>query len=553
MRDVIYKYALKNAWEHGKAKVDPVVSKVLGENADLRQDAGKVVEKTKEVVQEVNTLSPSEVEEQLEKIAPEFLQEEEPEETGLPDLPNVGETVRMRMAPFPSGPLHIGNARMALLNDIYVKRYDGQLLLVIDDTIGSEEKPPIKEAYQWIKQDLDWLDIDYEELYLKSDRMQLYYSWAEKLLKKGAAYVCHCSSEKIGKYREEGKACTHRQRSIETNIEEWDKMLAGGYQEGEAVLRAKTDMKHPNPAFRDRVLFRISNREHPRVGKKYHVWPMLEVSWAVDDHELGITHILRGKDLVMEDEMETWVWDVLGIEDRPEFVHHGLLSLESGTLSKSAARRQMEQGLLEGWEDPRTWSIQSLRRRGFTPESIRQFIRELGLSLADNKMPIKILYSINRSNIDQESNRYFCILNGKAITIEGKKRFTTKIPKHPNIDRGYRAFSMEPELLIEQKDYETLKSEGKIRLQHLCNIEYEGGTVRYAEDQETVYDIPKIHWLPVHGNIEGTVIMPDGTRKKATVEKHIMEEAEGNTIQFVRVGFGKIDSKDPLTVRFAHR
>ncbi|NIQ07408.1 MAG: glutamate--tRNA ligase, partial [Candidatus Korarchaeota archaeon] len=174
--------------------------------------------------------------------------------------------------------------------------------------------------------------------------------------------------------------------------------------------------------------------------------------------------------------METWFWNVFGIEERPEFIHHGLLSLESGTLSKSTARRKMQRGELEGWEDPRTWSIQSLKKRGFKPASIRQFIRELGVSLADNKMPLKILYSINRSNIDDESNRYACILNAKAITIEGKDAFKTEVPKHPTLNRGTRTFTMGPNLLIEQKDYETLQAKRKIRLQHLCNIEYEDGT-----------------------------------------------------------------------------
>lgn len=552
MRDLIYKYALKNAWEHGQAKAKPVVSKVLGEKKELRKNAKVVIEKTKEIVQDVNGLSSSEINEELEKIAPEFLEEEEPEEEGLPDLPNVEGEIRMRMAPFPSGPLHIGNARMALLNDMYVKKYDGELLLVIDDTIGSEEKPPIKEAYEWVKQDLEWLGIDYDETYLKSDRMQLYYSWAEKLIKKGAAYVCHCSSEKIGKYREEGKACNHRERSIDENLEEWGKMLAEEYTVGEAVLRAKTDIEHPDPAFRDRVLFRISNREHPKVGTKYHVWPMLEVSWGVDDYELGITHILRGKDLVIEDKMETWLWDVFGIEERPEFIHYGLLGLESGTLSKSTARKKIQEGRLEGWDDPRTWSILSLKKRGFKPESIRQFIRELGLSLADNEMPLKILYSINRSNIDKESNRYFCIINEKQITIEGKNEFKPKLPKHPNIDRGTRKFTMGPKILIEQADYNTLQKEKKIRLQHFCNIEYGDGTVRYAKDQNTLYNLPIIHWLPAQGNLKGTILMPDGEKKKVLVENNIMDEQIGNTIQFVRVGFGRIDSKKPLIIRYTH-
>src|SRR5439155_154476 len=198
------------------------------------------------------------------------------------------------------GLLLIGNARAFVLNDAYAKKYHGKLLLVFDDTIGSEDKPLLPEAFDQVREGLDWAGVEFHEVLYKSDRIPLHYEWAEKLLSTGEAYVCECDAETLRKNREAMKACVHRIQSVDETIAMWKAMLAGEYAEGEAVVRLKTDMADPNPAFRDRVLFRIAERDHPRVGDRYRVWPMLEFSWAVDDALLGVTQVLRGKDLVME-------------------------------------------------------------------------------------------------------------------------------------------------------------------------------------------------------------------------------------------------------------
>ncbi|MCK4443332.1 MAG: glutamate--tRNA ligase, partial [Thermoplasmata archaeon] len=397
---LIRKYALQNAvFFDGKANVKAVVGKVLAEDTSLRTKAKEVSDLAEKIVEEINELSPEEQMSELEVIAPELLEKEKAERrTELPELPNVKGEVVMRLAPYPSGPLHLGNARMVILNDEYVKRYGGKLILVYDDTIGSEEKLPITEAYDYIKEGLDWLGVECHETHYKSDRVELFYEWGERLLKGDHAYVCECSAEELRSQREAMKECDHRDQSTEDNLEKWSKMLEGKYKEGGAIVRIKTDMQHPNPAFRDRVLFRISEREHPRVGKKYHVWPMLELSWAVDDHLLGVTHILRGKELVMEDKMEKWIWDSLGLAGS-EFVHYGMMRLKGIKMSKSAIRREIEEGKLTGISDPRTWSMQSLRRRGIRSEAVRRFVLGFGMSLTDIEVPVENLYAENRKLI----------------------------------------------------------------------------------------------------------------------------------------------------------
>ncbi|HKW43921.1 MAG TPA: glutamate--tRNA ligase family protein, partial [Thermoplasmata archaeon] len=339
------KYALQNAVLHG-GKADPkaVLGRMLAEDPSLRRRAREAAAEIERVVADVNLLGVETQRAELAAIAPELL-ETSKADAGPKELPPLSGAVDgravFRLAPYPSGPLHIGNARAFILNDAYAKRYHGKLLLVFDDTIGSEDKPILPEAYDQVREGLDWAGVEYHEVLYKSDRIPLHYEWAEKILATGEAYVCECDAETLRRNREAMHACVHRIQDVDETIAMWKAMLAGEYREGEAVVRLKTDMAHPNPAFRDRVLFRIADREHPRVGDRYRVWPMLEFSWAVDDALLAITHVLRGKDLVMEDMMETRIWDVLGVWPRPAFVHFGILRFKDLELSKSRYRREI--------------------------------------------------------------------------------------------------------------------------------------------------------------------------------------------------------------------
>ena len=386
-KEIILAYALANALKHGKAIVSAVLPKLF-QFGLKKEEIKEIMPIVKKIVAEVNAMSNEEKEKKFAEL--KNLIKTREERKGLPELEVKGKLV-MRLAPFPSGPLHIGNVRPFLLNDEYVKKYKGKLLLVIDDTIGSEEKQIVKEAYDLIPEGLEWLGICFEKpIIYKSDRLEIYYEYAEKLIKLGKAYVCFCKAEEMHRYRAEGKECEHRNASIEENLENWRKMLQGEFKPGEATLRLKTDMQHKNPAFRDRVLFRIVDREHPRVGKKYKVWPMLEMSWAIDDHLLGITHVLRGKELMIETEMEKYIFSIFDWPI-PEFIHTGILQFEGIKLSKSKAQKEVASGKYFGWDDPRTWSIQSLRRRGFQPEAIRNFILQFGLTQTEIKIPLEVL------------------------------------------------------------------------------------------------------------------------------------------------------------------
>jgi len=260
----------------------------------LRSQALFITPLLEEVIEATEQLNIDEQREKLLELDPDALNKKESsrEEKILPELPNIKkyEKVVMRLAPYPSGALHIGNARMVILNDEYVKRYKGELILFFDDTIGSSKsqrsspkaKYVLPESYDLIKEGLKWLSVNYSKVYYKSDRLEIFYEYCKKLIEDGVAYVCFCEAKVFkDKYKVTQKDCPHRNNKIETNIIEWNNMLQGKYHETTAVVRLKTGMDQKDPALRDQIIMRISEAEHPRVGTKYIVWPIHGLSMII--------------------------------------------------------------------------------------------------------------------------------------------------------------------------------------------------------------------------------------------------------------------------------
>lgn len=580
MRNVILKYALQNAILHGgKASHGAVMGKVIAEQPELKREMPSVLELAKSVVSEVNALSVEKQKEMLEGIDASLLEKKKvvEEKAGLPELEGVDpeKGVVMRMAPFPSGPLHIGNARMAVLNDEYVKKYGGKLIIVFDDTIGTDVpsadgevvKDILPEAYELIRDGIKWLGIKPHAEYYKSDRVEFFYKYARTLIEIDKAYVCTCPAKEFrDKYKVPGLPCPCRGQSVDENIALWEKMLSGGFNPGEAVVRLKTGMDQKNPALRDHPIMKLSQKKHPRVGNKYIVWPLLEFSWAVDDHLLGCTHILRGKDLMKEDWIEEFVWEFLGWPKR-HFVHYGKFFLkdEAGTISKTKSRMAIESGEYSGWDDPRTLSLQSLRRRGFSPEVIREFLLSFGLSLNDVSVSPELLYSVNREKIDSTSKRRFFVKDPVEFAIEGVDLPAfIKVPVHPDFpDMGYREFSFESgpvKVLLSADDLKFLE-EGKIvRLKDFVNVKLEGKkdslsvvVVAAGDDGAEAFSrsIQKVHWLPEGEGIPCTVIMPDGVVVSGFGEESLNGAREGEVFQFERFGYACFDGKsDDGSLRF---
>jgi len=362
IRKILWLSGLKNAVKfNGKPDKKAIMGKLMATRPDLRSQAKSIIPILDSIISEISNVSIEKQKEKLLQLDPHALDKKEKieEDKVLPELPNLSKfkKIIMRLAPYPSGALHIGNARMIILNDEYVKRYNGDLILFYDDTIGSpkslRESPKAKyvlpEAYDLIKEGLEWLGVKYSKIYYKSDRLEIFYEYCEKLIKDNIAYVCFCSADEFReKYKKNKKDCPHRNQTIEKNVNQWNVMLNKEYQEGQAVVRLKTGMDQKDPALRDQIIMRISEAEHPRVGNKYTVWPMLEYSWAIDDYLIGATHILRGIDLVKEGIIEEFIWDHFGWK-KAELLYYGRLNFADMKLSKTESRNNIQDGIYDGW------------------------------------------------------------------------------------------------------------------------------------------------------------------------------------------------------------
>ncbi|MCL4316821.1 MAG: glutamate--tRNA ligase [Candidatus Thermoplasmatota archaeon] len=543
--------ALQNAILHdGKAEVNAVLGRIMAKFKNASAKEAMVL--ISRVVAEVNSMSLEMQNRELTERAPELLKKEKKEKIQqLRQLEGAGPGFTVRLAPYPSGALHIGNSRMIILNDEYAKKYSGKLLLIYDDTIGSEEKLPQLFSYDLIKEGLEWLGVRWDAEYYKSDRLELFYSWALRLIQEGIAYVCECSAEELRKNRENGNECQHRDRHVDENIALWNRMLSGEFEEGRAVLRAKTDMKHKNPAFRDRVLCRISDRSHPRVGTRYKVWPMLEFSWAVDDIELGMTHVIRGKDLYMEDLMEEFIWGKLGITG-PRFEHFGLLRISGVKISKSKSMKEIESGEYSGFDDPRTWSLQSLRARGIKPEAIRNFILNFGMSLNDITVPVESLYSENRKFLEADANRYFFADTPARIEIENAPDIDyVEVPLHPDRpEKGKRRIDAGRYVYIPSADADRFRGQ-EIRLKDYCNLVLSGRKGLFTGRDNK--NIPRIQWAPVDGAVPCEVVMVDGSKISGFAEPSVKDVAIDVPIQFERFGFVNLRKKgEKLLFYYTH-
>ncbi len=533
----ILAYALQNAIEHGKADAGRVLPKLFQHGLD-KKDVSKIMPEIQEIVKRVNSASDEERVKLFAGVEGVVKKHERKDEHELPELPpsEIGKKVVLRMAPFPSGAVHIGNAKTFLLNALYAEKYDGDLLLVMDDTIGSTEKPLAKDSYDLIVDAWKMLDVKYKKVYYKSDRLDIYYEYAEKLIDLNKAYVCHCVAEVLRQNRADAKECACRQFPIGLQKERWKEMFKPEVKEGSTVLRIKTDMTHPNPAFRDRVLFRIADRPHPRVGNKYRVWPTLEMTWAVDDHLFGITHVIRGNDLMIESDMEKYIWDLFRWK-HPVLIHTGMVRLEGvgAKLSKSKAQKEVLSGQFSGWDDPRTWSVQSLVRRGITKEAIREFVKRIGLNKQDIIVPVEALYALNRQILDSETLRYSFVQDAVSLNISNMSELAEiSVPIHPD-KQEQRVVKLGKEIFISQKDFDNLNG-NEVRLIHLFNVKVGANSEITSVDNKK---IPKINW--VSDGVKARVLLVDGNFVEGLVESAATKLKKGDVVQFERFGFVKFD------------
>lgn len=553
LEKIVFKYALLNAAKHkGSANPGAVIGSIMANEEELRSKAKEIGPLAGKIVAQVNALSAEEQASEMKKYGVE-VEEKKPKakEVGLQELPGTHENIVLRFAPNPSGPLHIGHSRAAVPNAEYVKRHNGKLILRIEDT---DPKRVFEPAYEMIPEDLAWLGINPDEIIYQSDRFEIYYDYARQLIEKGAAYMCTCDGATFKELKDNCKPCPCRDNSVEENLALWEKFDT--MQAGEAVLRVKTDINHKNPAIRDWVAMRLVDEEHPRMGTKYRIYPMMNFSVSVDDHLMGMTHVLRGKDHLANSEKQKYLYDHMEW-DLPEFIHYGRLKMEDIALSTSKAMAGIEDGTYSGWDDPRLGTLRAIARRGIDPRTIYNLITEIGVKMADSAISWKKIYGLNRNFVEPIANRYFFCEEPVEVSVNGYEDgdVTIERPLHADhMDRGNRLLSFDGSAYIAKADY----ADGLFRLMDAVNVEIAGEDVNYHSTSfEEARDVKAriIQWVPTKENVNVKIVMDDASVKTGLGEIALNDLKVGDIVQFERVGFARLDEikDDELVFYYAHK
>ena len=509
----------------------------------------------------------------------------------------VYDTVHTRFPPEPNGYLHIGHAKSILLNYGLAQKYNGKFNMRFDDTNPTKEKVEFVDA---IKKDIQWLGADWEDrLFFASNYFDQMYEAAVKLIKKGKAYVCDLTAEQIREYRgtltEPGKNSPYRDTSVEENLELFENMKAGKYADGEKVLRAKIDMASPNMNMRDPVIYRVAHMSHHNTGDKWCIYPMYDFAHPIEDAIEGITHSICT--LEFEDHRPLYDWVVRELEypHPPRQIEFAKLYLTNVVTGKRYIKRLVEDGTVDGWDDPRLVSIAALRRRGFTPESIKMFVDLCGVSKSNSSVDYAMLEYCIREDLKMKRSRMMAVLDPIKLVIdnypEGEVEYLDAANNLENEDLGSRQIPFCRELYIERDDfmeeppkkYFRLFPGNEVRLMHAYFVKCvsfekdENGNVTVVHctyDPETKAGSGftgrkvkgTIHWVPAPYAVDAEVRLyenlideekgvynEDGSMNinpnsltvvQAKLEPALKDVKAYDSFQFVRNGFFCVDAKD---------
>ena len=366
--------------------------------------------------------------------------------------------VATRFPPEPNGYLHIGHAKSICLNFGLAERFGGTCNLRFDDTNPTKEEAEYVEA---IKEDVRWLGSNWANLCFASDYFDQFYEWALELINAEKAYVDHQSAEEIrlnrGTLTEPGKDSPYRNRSVEENLELFEKMKNGEFEEGECVLRAKIDMSHPNLNMRDPVLYRILKKSHHNTGDRWCIYPMYDFAHGYEDAIEGITHSICTLEFQDHRPLYDWLLDNVSVPHRPRQYEFARLNLTYTLMSKRKLLELVNKGYVSGWDDPRMPTIRGIRRRGFTPSSIRRFCEEIGVSKTNSMVDIEFLHHCIREELNKTVDRVMAVLRPLKVVIENypegqvEEIDALNNPEDPN--SPWRKVPFSREIYIERDDF----------------------------------------------------------------------------------------------------
>ena len=374
------------------------------------------------------------------------------------DLAEKSFTVTTRFPPEPNGYLHVGHAKSICLNFGIAEDFNGRCNLRFDDTNPEKENEEFVES---IKRDVEWLGYKWSELLFASDYFEQLYTYAVQLIQEGHAYVCDLNADQIRAYRgtltEPGKNSPYRERSTEENLDLFKRMRDGEFKEGERVLRAKIDMASPNINMRDPAIYRIKHAHHHRTGDRWHIYPMYDYAHCVSDAIEGITHSLCTLEFEDHRPLYDWYLDTLQTPKHPQQIEFARLSLDYTITSKRKLHQLVEDGHVDGWDDPRMPTISGMRRRGYTAAAIRDFCERIGITKKDAQIDVGVLENCLREDLDYNAPRTMCVLRPLKVVIENypedqsEQLEASNHPKRPEL--GKRNVEFSRELYIERDDF----------------------------------------------------------------------------------------------------
>ena len=509
----------------------------------------------------------------------------------------VYDHVQTRFPPEPNGYLHIGHAKSIILNSGLAKEYGGKFNLRFDDTNPTKEKT---EFVQSITEDVKWLGADFEDrLFFASNYFDTMYECAVKLIKKGKAFVCDLSADQIKEYRGDfttpGKNSPYRDRSIEENLQLFENMKNGMYKDGEKVLRAKIDMASPNINMRDPVLYRVAHMTHHNTGDKWCIYPMYDFAHPIEDAVEHITHSICTLEFEDHRPLYDWVVRECEFENPPRQIEFAKMYLTNVVTGKRYIKKLVEDGIVDGWDDPRLVTIAALRRRGYTPESLRMFVDLVGVSKANSSVDYAMLEYCIREDLKLKRPRMMAVLDPVKLVVDNYPEGQTEMLSIPNNlenpEMGEREVPFSRELYIEREDfmenppkkYFRLFPGNEVRLMGAYFVtctgveKDENGNVTVIHctyDPETKSGSGftgrkvkgTIHWVsvPTAGKVEcrlyenivdeekgklnadGTLNLNPNSKTVTTayVEPKLMEAKAYDSFQFMRNGYYCVDCKD---------
>ena len=508
------------------------------------------------------------------------------------------EKIVTRFPPEPNGYLHIGHAKSILLNYGLAQEYHGQFNLRFDDTNPTKEKTEFVDS---ILADVKWLGADFEDrLFFASNYFDQMYEAAVKLIKKGKAFVCDLSADEIREYRgtltEPGKNSPYRDRSIEENLTLFEGMKNGEFEDGSKVLRAKIDMAAPNINMRDPVIYRVAHMHHHNTGDKWCIYPMYDFAHPIEDAIEGVTHSICT--LEFEDHRPLYDWVVRELEypHPPKQIEFAKLYLKSVVTGKRYIKQLVEEGIVDGWDDPRLVSLSALRRRGFTPESIKLFMSLTGVSKAQSTCDYAMLEYCIREDLKMKANRMMAVLDPVKLIIdnypEGQVEYMEVENNQENPELGVRKVPFSRELYIEREDFMENPPKKYFRLFPGNEVRLKGAyfvkCVDFKKDEQgniteihCTYDPETrsgsgfegrkvkgtIHWVDAGTCVDAEVRLyenivkddepvrnEDGSLnlnpnsltvlKNCKLEENFREAEPGDSFQFMRNGYFCVDTKD---------